>query len=185
MSFQYASFPHLETVRLYLRQLTKLDAPTIYYLRTDPVVNKFIYRPNPHKNVQEAEAFIEKTNNGMEQGKNINWGITLKPDAQLIGTVCLWNFTKDGLHVEVGYDLHPQYQSMGIMSEVMPVVLQYGFEKLNVQMIDAYTHHANEPSIKLLLKNHFQLNDSKRDDENVDNRIFELTNTEYRKAQLD
>ena len=177
MSFKFPEFPILVTDRLRLRKITKNDGPTIFFLRTDKEVNKYINRPKPHKNVKEAEDFIEKSSRGIENGENINWGIILHGETDIIGSICLWNFSVDRKKAELGYDLNPKYQNRGIMSEALNRVLNFGFLDLNLDEIEAFTHHGNESSKRLLIKNNFSLNKSRTDEGNPNNIIFELKKT--------
>lgn len=69
----------------------------------------------------------------------------------------MWNFSKDNKKAEVGYDLNPLFQRKGIMSEALKSILGFGFNNLNLDKIDAFTHKKNESSKKLLEKNGFIL----------------------------
>ena len=48
---------------------------------------------------------------------------------------------------------------------------------LNLDEIEAFTHHGNESSKRLLIKNNFSLNKSRTDEDNPNNIIFELKKT--------
>lgn len=184
MSFKFLEFPNLATDRLVLRKITKSDGPTIFFLRTDKEVNKYIHRPIPHKTVKEAEDFIDKTTLGIESGKNINWGISLPYETDLIGSICLWNFSEDRKKAEVGYDLHPNYHSQGIMSEALCRIIEFGFLDLKLDEIEAFTHYKNESSKKLLIKNNFILNKDRSDDDNPNNINFVLKNTSVSDSEI-
>lgn len=160
------------TDRLILRKATKADGNEILFLRSDQSVNKYIDRP-PTKNLKDAEDFIAKIEHGIQKGQNIYWNITLKNDPKMIGTICLWNFSEDQKVGEVGYDLHPQFQGKGIMSEALQCVMNYGFQKLNLEKIEAYTHRENKSSKRLLEKNNFTLVQNKSDADNEFNIVFE------------
>ena len=73
----------------------------------------------------------------------------------LIGVVCLWNFTEDLRTAELGYELMPAFQKQGFMQEAISSVLHYGFEQIFLDNIEAFTHKKNKNSIKLLKKNGF------------------------------
>ena len=90
----------------------------------------------------------------------------------MIGSICLWNFSKDGKIAETGYDLVPEYQGQGIMSEVLQGVLNLGFSQLELHTIEAYTHRKNLASIKMLKSNNFELIPGKIDAANANNLIF-------------
>jgi len=174
IKYSFTPFPELKTERLLLRQLTEADSHDIFFLRTDGGVNRYIERPRP-ENINDARDFILKTNNGIKQNEMIDWAITLKDAHNLIGTICLWNFSKDKTRAEVGFELKPEYQGRGIMNEALEIILEFGFKTIALASIDAFTHKDNISSIKLLKKNNFEQNTKLIDKENSNNIIFTIT----------
>ncbi len=174
MNFSFDPFPVLQTSRLHLRSFSEEDYAQVFFLRSDQVVNRYIKRDFPKK-IEDAIAFVNKVQSSMEKGKNINWVICKHGDSKMLGSICLWNFSKDRQTGEVGYDLHPDHQNKGIMQEALIAVIKYGFDILLLKQIKAYTHHSNLNSLKLLKKNDFVLTDEK-DMDNKDNTILCLTN---------
>ncbi len=163
----------LHSERLSLRPLALSDAPAIFDLRSNDVVRKFIDRIK-YQDLEEAEAFIEKIQDGIAADEYKFWVICLKNNPKLLGTICFWNFSEDRQCAELGYELFPTYHRKGIMNEACQVVLEYGFEQLNLQKIEAFTHKDNTGSRGLLLKNQFQLIPNRREKGYPDNRIFVL-----------
>ena len=92
--------------------------------------------------------------------------------------LCLWNFSLDRLKAEVGYDLHYDFQNKGIMSEALKCILKFGFEKFELEEIEAYTHYENESSKRLLQKNRFKLIKNKKDANNADNLVYVIKKSE-------
>lgn len=174
----FTPFPTLQSKRLLLRELKISDCKEILYLRSDKSINEFIYRPieRQTKNLSDAKKHIENLAQLTKKNKSIIWGIALQTNDKLIGTICLWNFSTDLKTAEVGYDLSSEHQNKGYMSEALEAVISYGFNKLNFQNIDAYTHKANQNSISLLLKNNFVLLKDKIDLNNKHNSIYRLEN---------
>lgn len=172
------SFPELKTERLLLRKIEEVDCDAILFLRSDPIVNKFIVRSEDRKTKNKADAikFIKETKEAFEKNKSIAWGITLQDDPEIIGSICLWNFSENRKTAEVGYDLKPKFQGTGIMSEAIKTVIGFGFKELNLDKIEAFTHKENASSKRLLEKNNFHLNKDRKDVENKSNIIFELQN---------
>lgn len=169
-------FPNLTTERLVLRQTIMQDSKEVLFLRSDKKVNKYIERKEP-QNLQNIEKFINKITIGIEEGKNINWSITIKGNPKMIGSICLWNFSLDKTKAEVGYDLNPAFQNQGIMSEALKQVLNFGFKNLKFTEIEAYTHRENENSKRLLIKNKFKLIKNKKDIDNANNLIYSIKST--------
>ena len=166
-------FPELNTERLLLRKLEESDWDMISYLRSDKEVNEFVKRPSAESK-EKALEFINKTNNGIDRQNLFYWTITEKESNQMIGSICLWNFSKDRKTAEVGYDLSPKFQGKGIMNESLKSILEFGFKNLNLDLIEAYTHKRNLSSKKLLERNRFILDVNKKDEHNQDNIIYKL-----------
>jgi ribosomal-protein-alanine N-acetyltransferase len=170
------TFPIRQTERLTLRKIEASDSDVILFLRSDKTINKFIDRPENRriKNTSDALKHIKKLNSETENNKSVSWGITLKNDPKIIGTICLWNFSENYKTAEVGYDLNPKFQSKGIMSEALNSVVNYGFMELKLDHIEAFTHIKNENSKKLLEKNEFHCIKNRIDTDNLSNVVFEI-----------
>ena len=171
-------FPILKSERLFLRNINESDSDVILFLRSDKSIIKFIKRPENRKtkNKSDAVKLIKEINENIKNNKSITWGITLKNEPQIIGTICLWNFSKNNKIAEVGYDLNTEFQGLGIMSEALRLIIDFGFNELKLEKIEAYTHNENENSKRLLEKNGFHFKKNKKDLENDSNIIFELKN---------
>jgi len=174
----FTPFPILKTNRLLLRKSTLADRQEVFYLRSDAEVNKYIKR-EPMQKIEEAAAFINKIAKEIETGNSIEWSITLIGKKTVIGSVCIWNINESEMTGELGYSLMTKYHNKGIMTETIACVLDYGFNTMNLKLIDAYTHSENKASIALLLKNGFIQNKNKVDEGNEHNLIFESTSENY------
>ena len=170
------TFPVIKTERLTLRKIEESDADVILLLRSDKSINKFINRPENRrtKNISDAIKHIKKLNADSKNNNSIAWGITLNKNSKIIGTICLWNFSKDYKTAEVGYDLNPNFQKKGIMSESLNSVINFGFVELCIDRIEAFTHIQNENSKKLLVKNGFSIIEDRKDNDNLSNVVFEI-----------
>ena len=169
-------FPEIKSERLLLRQINTSDGEAILYLRSDETINQFIERPEHRKTktLDQAIAFIEKINIDFQNKESVSWGICFINNTQLIGTITLWNFSANNTIAEVCYGLSPEFQNKGIMSEALKAVIDYGFRDLKLVKIEAFTHHNNEHSKKLLEKTDFHFMENRKDQDNPSNSIFEL-----------
>lgn len=177
-SKQQDSFPAITTQRLYLRSLKESDAEQLFILRSNEIVNHFISRPNP-KNQKDILSFIKDRIHDSEKGKIFYWAITMNGDDDLIGTICLWNFSEENIIAEIGYELHPRYFKKGIMSEALASIIDFGFSTLNLQAIEAFTHKKNLSSINLLKRFHFNLEFNRKDKDFPKNIIYKLANIKH------
>ena len=94
-------------------------------------------------------------NHGIDNNESIFWGITLVNSPAIIGTICLWNISKENYTAEVGFDLMTAFQGKGIMKEAFSEVARYGFETLKVRRLVGWVHRENSRSIALLSKFNF------------------------------
>ncbi|PTX43513.1 ribosomal-protein-alanine N-acetyltransferase [Christiangramia gaetbulicola] len=169
----FKPFPLLQTQRLILREPQIADWPVVSHLRTDSYINRFVKRSSAETE-EKAKEFIENALANMAKDELVNWFICLKEDPKMIGSICLWNISADRKTAEIGYDLDAPFWGKGIMDEAMQAVINYGFDILKLDNIEAYTSYGNSASLGLLRKNGFKLNKEKTDADNPDNRIFEL-----------
>lgn len=170
---QSTSFPTLSTERLVLRALEADDEQAIFLLRSDESVNRYL-EDFRHHSIEQTREFIGKIRAGVPESQWVYWAISPKGAKDLIGTICLWNFSNDGTSAEVGYVLHPDFQGKGLMREALEQVIQYGFEVANLEIIEAYTHRDNQASTRLLENFHFKRAPGKTGGAEVHEIIFTL-----------
>ncbi len=150
----FAIFPVIATRRLLLREITEQDVTDLFLLRSDPSVLKYLDR-DPEKSVEEIIRWISSVKNNQQNNDGILWGISLKDDERIIGTICYWRMEKQHYRAEIGYALVPAQQGKGIMDEAMKAVLLYGFKEMKLHSVEANVNPANTGSIKLLERNSF------------------------------
>ncbi|CAM3424577.1 GNAT family N-acetyltransferase [Aequorivita lipolytica] len=163
-------FPIIITERLNLRKILPTDADRVYYFRSDKEINKYINREPQTR--ETAIAHIQKITSDLRTDKSVSWGITTKESDVLIGSICLWNFSEDKKTAEVGYDLDPEFQGKGIMSESLKAVLEFGLNQRGFETIEAYTDYRNLPSKKLLKHHGFIPSRNKKDPDNQNNEVY-------------
>lgn len=156
-----------------LRRLVPEDRKALFILRNDEQVNRYINRTRTTSET-EAMAFIEKIWNNGDRGPDVFWGICLNTQPDLIGTICLWNFSDDRKLAELGYELFPAFQDRGLMSEAVKAVLDYGFKDLALTSIEANTHRANMRSKKMLAKFQFRYLPDKKDPDSDNIEVYSL-----------
>ncbi|MBS1511785.1 MAG: GNAT family N-acetyltransferase [Bacteroidetes bacterium] len=156
MKYNFTPFPILITERLTLRQLSNNDQQSIFDLRSDPEVNKYLDRKVP-ASVEEALAFINKVNENIKCNTSVYWAITLTETGAFAGTICLYDFSADNNTCEMGYELMTSFQGQGLMREAAEKVIAYAFETLQFKKIVAFTHTHHQRSAKLLAGFNFVL----------------------------
>ena len=170
-------FPILTTERLILRQLETTDDKAIFSHRSDDRVNTYL-EDFRHSSIEQTQTFIDRVQKEVLDSKTILWVITPKGRNTFIGTICLWNISKSERKAETGYTLDPEFHRMGYMNEALVKIIDFGFNKMKLKTIEAYTHKDNASSIRLLLKNKFKLDTTRKVEKEKGNKriIFTLTN---------
>lgn len=148
------TFTFLKTARLTLRQLSIDDQEGILALRSDPEINKYLDRQST-QTLEDAVNFINKVNENIEKHLSFYWAITLTETKTFVGTICLFDFSKEKNSCEIGYELMPKFQGRGIMTEATQVVIDYVFQSVQLKKILAFTHCDNQHSTNLLTKFNF------------------------------
>ena len=173
MDFDFTLFPNLKTERLILRELNFKDIQAVFDLRSNKEINKLISRKTP-TNLENAKEFIEVCLSEFKKGNRVFWAMEF--DKKVIGTIVYHNILIEKNYAEIGYELNPDFQQKGLMSEAMKVVIEFGKTKMNFKTIEAFTHKNNIPSITLLEKHNFVLIPNRKCKSVIDNRIFKLEN---------
>ena len=132
---RYAAFETMETARLTLRDV-RMDDLLEYYERLfgDGDVCRYMLF-DPHQDISESMASIEKTLSRYEEGRCYRWGIALKEDDSLIGIVELLRFDEDAGSCSFAYMLGCDYWNQGYGTEALTAVIRFAFEKMDIDRI--------------------------------------------------
>ena len=145
----FAEFPEFETERLILRQIAPEDVQAIMAIFCDDAVTEH-YDLSTFTSIDEAAELIDYFSESYEAERQIRWGIVRKEDLQLIGTC---GFVALHTHRgEIGYDLASAYRRQGYASEALEVLLEVGFEDMELHRIEALVMVDNVASAGLLRK---------------------------------
>ena len=83
---------------------------------------------------------------------------------------------KEDDKAETGYTLDPNFQGKGYMQEALAKIIDFGFTKMKLRTVEAYTHKDNNPSIQLLLRNKFKIDTNRKAAEGSSRIILVLKN---------
>ena len=150
------AYPRLETTRLVLRALRMEDADFIFKEWSDPAVTYYMRDEEPLKSREQAEEKLRPYQTPEKIPTAKWWGIEIKADGHLIGTVGIFRWDKQHHRAEIGYDLCPIYWGQGLMPEALQVLMRYGFEEMDLNRVEATTHTENQRSQRVLAKLGFQ-----------------------------
>lgn len=93
---------------------------------------------------------------------------------KVIGTISIWNIDKKQRTAELGYGIIPDYQGKGLMKEALLSTVDYGFNVMKLESLDAYTEVKNISSNKLLNNCKFKIIDRVDDQGYCNDRIYHM-----------
>ena len=185
LTINFNPFPDLISNRLVLRRVTADDVDGFIALRGNP--DNMKYLPRPLLTTRElAMEFIKRTDTMIDSNQGINWAITLKGDPTFMGTAGIYRISPENHRAEVGYMLLPEHRCKGIVTETIDMMLNYGFNQLQLHSMAAVIDPANAASERVLQKNGFVkeahfLEDEYYNGVYYDSVIYSLLKRNYRK----
>jgi len=152
-SFDFTSVPILKTDRLILRRIVSTDEPVWRDILANPDVRRYLFefQPNtPEEHAAEVAEIMTWSDRQINDKTGIRWAITRPSDDTMIGSCGFHAYNAENEHVEIGYELHPDYWRQGIMREAVTAVVSFCFEELGVHRAEADVTVGNVASRGLL-----------------------------------
>lgn len=177
--------PVLETKRLILRPFEQKDINDLYEYASDAEVTKYLTFKT-YKSIEEAEKRIEFLLKNNEQlNEPIKWAIELKENSKVIGSIDYVKWIQKDNMAEIGYVLNRNYWSNGYMTEAVKKVIQFGFEKMELNRIEITCDSRNNASERVMQKNNLVYEGTRRqcylnpNKEYIDEKIYSILKEEY------
>ncbi|KOS67761.1 GNAT family acetyltransferase [Lysinibacillus contaminans] len=144
----------LNTQRLHLRRMEVSDSHSLFKIWSDPDVTKFM---NISSFTHEAQAkeMIELLEDLAQASEAIRFSMIERKSNEIIGTCGFNSIDFENAKAEIGYDIAKAYWGMGYAPEGISALLNYAFETLKLNRIEAKVEPANVNSIKVLQKLNF------------------------------
>ena len=147
--------PTIETSRLSLRWISADDVEDFYTVYSNPDVMRYWSTP-PLPDRTAASKIVSEIHDGFRRRELLKWGIALRTDDTLIGTVTLFHPDFTHRRAEIGYALGRAHWGHGYMQETLKAVLNYAFTVLSFHRIEADVDPRNTASIRTLERLGFQ-----------------------------
>ena len=147
----FRKFPEIRTKRLLLRQPSIKDAEWYLEHFSRPEVVWGGGEQGPRGIRGAREELREYMVDLYRKRLGFRWIITLKGEGQPIGSLGFYKWTHErGYQAEMGYDLEREHWGKGIMTEAMEAVIDFGFEKMELNRIEVFIMPRNKRSIKMI-----------------------------------
>lgn len=147
--------PELRTPRLRLRKMSMRDAQDIYRYSRDPEVARHVLW-DAHRSIGDSRAYLRYMLRRYRGHEPASWGIELLETGHIIGTIGFMWVQEDNAAAEVGYSLSHEYWGRGFMTEALRAVIQYGFDHMSLNRIEAQHETTNPASGAVMRKCHMQ-----------------------------
>lgn len=142
----------IETERLYFRELVPSDEEGMFEMDSNPEVHTYLGN-NPVKSIEEIRAAISSI---MEQYRTNGigrWAVLLKETGEFIGWAGLKlerNVNGHDSHYDLGYRFIQKHWGKGYASEAAAAFVDYGFNVMRLEKINATANPSNAASRKVL-----------------------------------
>lgn len=131
------------TDRLVLRPAVDADRDAIAALNAHPKVGEWLGGVRDHA---ESDAFVDRVQaHDFEHGFGF-WVVERKADRRVIGMTGVWWVPPElnmAPAVEIGWRFHPDAWGQGYATEAAKAALDYGFDRLKLPEIIAFTASTN------------------------------------------
>ena len=145
----------IETNRLSLRWISADDVDAFYTVYSNREVMRYWSAP-PLPDRTAASKQVSEIHDLFKRREMLKWGVALRPDNALIGTVTIFHPDFTHRRAEIGYALGRAHWGKGYMQEALKAVINYVFTDLNFHRIEADVDPRNAASIRTLERLGFQ-----------------------------
>jgi [ribosomal protein S5]-alanine N-acetyltransferase len=142
----------IETERLLLRKLRLEDEHDLYEYTSNEEVAKYVAW-NKHEKLEQATNYIKRVMSEYEDGDNpYVWAIEYKENGKMIGSIEFSLYSPKNRWCELDSDMNPLYWNKGLNTEALNAVIEYCFNTLNLNKVQARCYGKNIGSSKVLKK---------------------------------
>ncbi|KAB2859766.1 MAG: GNAT family N-acetyltransferase [Flavobacteriales bacterium] len=134
-------FPTIKTERFLLRQFVDSDLANVYKGLSDPKIIK--YYGVSYNTLEETKAQMKFFADLEKEKTGIWWAICSLNNKTFYGAGGLNNLNKEHKKAEIGFWLLTAFWGKGIMTEVMPLICNYGFKNMDLHRIEGFVETDN------------------------------------------
>ncbi len=183
----FYEMPIIETPRAQLRKMNAADAADMFEYSSNREVTKYL--SYDHNYIDDAETYISKKTEQYARGECMIWGIEFKENHKYIGACGFTHWDTENHSAEIAYTLNQSYWGRGIMNEVVGELIQFGFEKMNLNRIEARCWCENNKSVRIMEKNNMKFEGIIREQAYIkgeyrDLKMYSILKREYEEGKI-
>ena len=147
----YEVFSQIDTPRLLIRKLVLSDAEDIFRISSNPNVSKYVLW-DMHRSIVDSRSMVRINMRSYRNQEPASLAIVLKSSGRVIGTIGFLWIDREHNSAEIGYSLGEPYWNHGYMTEALRAMIEFGFEKLFLNRIEACFDVRNTASGRVMEK---------------------------------
>jgi len=162
----------IQTKKLFLRQFAEDDIENVF---------KGLSNPNVIKNYGISYDSLEATKEQMawfadleKDGTGMWFAVCSSDNKTFYGAGGLNSLSKEHKKAEIGFWLLPDFWGQGIMKEAMPLICNFGFDKLKLHRIEGFVEAENTNCKNAMAKLDFQHEGTMKDCEIKNGKFISL-----------
>jgi len=153
----------IETERLILRKFEYTDDENMLkYWISDPEIQSMYSEP-VYTTKQEVKELLDKYIGAYEKSDYYRWAVISKETGECIGQIAYFLVDSNNHFAEIEYCIGSSFQRKGLATEATKAIIQYGFDKMNLNKIQICHKSINIPSRKVIEKCGFVYEGALRD----------------------
>lgn len=134
-----------------IRKLGVGDAADIFAISRNPAVSRYVLW-DTHKSIIDSRSMIRGVQRAYRLGEPASLAIELKETGRVIGTISfIWIEYEHG-SAELGYSLGQPYWGNGYMTEALDAMLDFAFDTLHLNRVEAQFDVRNAASGRVMQK---------------------------------
>jgi len=147
----YSNLPVIEAERLILRPVEPGDYRAVFEYAGDPEAAKYASW-DAHKTIRESKVLVDFIRKRYAQNRPSNWAVVLKENKRMIGTCGFLSDFPANKRAEIGFALSRTFWNRGYATEAAKKTIEFGFNDLKLNRIEAFCDEQNRASARVLEK---------------------------------
>ena len=147
----FSNIPTMATERLVMRDMRVGDCFDMYEYAKNSEVTKYLTW-SPHPDLEYTKQYLNSLKYHYEMGMFYDWALILASENKMIGTCGFTRFNLANNSAEIGYVINPSFHGKGIAVEAARKVLEFGFDNLGLNRVEAKYIIGNDPSRRVMEK---------------------------------
>ncbi len=147
----FSKIPSLETERLVLRELKKSDVSDVYEYSANPKTSEYLLW-EVHRSLEYTKEFVDYVISKYKSGDYNDWALIYKTNNKMIGTCGFTKIDQENNVAEIGYVINPNYWNMGIATEAAEAVIDFAFNTMGMNRVEAKFMYGNDASLSVMKK---------------------------------